>query len=355
MFNIASLNSQYNSEINDIIQHKTKPPGALGLLENCAAQLASIYSQKQQKLVTKISIIKPSMLVFAGDHGIAQHPISIAPSAVTRQMVLNFMAGGAAVNCFCRTNEIAFKVIDAGIIEPLSIDETRHCDAFIEQRLGAGTADFSTQAAMTESQVEQGLKLGSQIAQQTIDEGCNLLMLGEMGIGNTSAAAAILVALTGQSVDECVGQGTGIDRQQLALKKSLIQTGIDRLHCSSTPLSTQQIIAEFAGFEIVQMVGAICAAAQAGIPVLVDGFIVTSAVLLACKLHPQVRDYLIFAHQSNEKAHLLMLSILSAEPLLHLGLRLGEGTGAALALPLLKSAASFYNDMASFDSAGVTV
>jgi len=353
VFSIKPLNKPFCSDIANIINHKTKPPGSLGLLEDCAAQLALI--QSQQVLTKQIQIKQPTMLVFAGEHGIAKHPISIAPSAVTRQMVLNFIAGGAAINCFCKTNNIDFKVIDCGIAEPLSEQEKANADVFVEQRIAGGTNDFSIQAAMTIAHVEQGLALGANIAQQVIDAGSNLLMFGEMGIGNTSSAAAILALLTKQSVGDCVGQGTGIDNQQLTLKKQLIQQAIDRVLGESTPLSAKQVMAECGGFEIVQIVGAICAAAQAGIAVLIDGFIVTSAALLACNLHPEVREYLFFAHQSNEKAHQYMLKQLDAKPLLDLGLRLGEGTGAALALPLLQASASFYNDMASFESAGVTV
>jgi nicotinate-nucleotide--dimethylbenzimidazole phosphoribosyltransferase len=351
MFKIKALNKQYQPAINDVINNKTKPLGALGLLESCASQLALLQSQKPSNLTTTIELNHPTMLVFAGDHGIAQHPISIAPSAVTRQMVLNFIAGGAAINCFCRTNNIAFKVIDTGIIEPLTSTEIADGSAFIEQRIAAGTADFSQQAAMSQEQVQQGLSLGSKVAQQVIDQGCNLLMLGEMGIGNTSSASALLAALTKQSIDDCVGQGTGIDSEQLIVKRRLIETAHERV-TTEQPLD---LLAEFGGFEIVQMIGAILAAAQAGIAILIDGFIVTCAALYAVHMHPEVREYLLFSHQSDEKAHQFMLNELKAQPLLSLGLRLGEGTGAALALPLLRAAASFYNDMASFESAGVTV
>jgi len=351
MFEIKSLNQQYKTTIEDIINNKTKPLGALGLLESCASQLALLQSQKLSELASTIEINHPTMLVFAGDHGIAQHPISIAPSAVTRQMLLNFIAGGAAINCFCRTNDIAFKVIDTGIIESLTSEDIGDGTTFIEHRIAAGTRDFSQQAAMSKAQVNQGLTLGAKVAEEVIEQGCNLLMLGEMGIGNTSSASALLAALTKQNIDDCVGQGTGIDSEQLIVKKRLIQTALNRV-TTEQPLD---LLAEFGGFEIVQMIGAILAAAQAGIAVLIDGFIVTCAALYAVHMYPEVREYLLFSHQSDEKAHLFMLNELKAQPLLSLGLRLGEGTGAALALPLLRAAASFYNDMASFESAGVTV
>jgi len=344
---VPALSTEYKNKIQDKINQKTKPVGSLGQLEHVASQLAAIQSQQQGNLINKITINNPTVIVFAGDHGISEQGISIAPSAVTRQMVLNFLAGGAAINCFCRSNNIDFKVVDAGIIEP--IGETH--DSLVEQRLGAGTQNFAKHSAMTAEQVEQGLSYGKQVAKQVINNGCNVLMLGEMGIGNTSSAAAILSALTKAPVELCVGVGTGINQEQLVLKKQLITQALARFD-SSNP---KTILEEVGGFEIVQMTGAIIAAAQAGICILIDGFIVSTAALLAVNIEPNVRDYLIFAHQSEESGHQLLLKTLAAQPLLNLSLRLGEGTGAALALPLLHAAAGFYNDMASFESAGVMV
>lgn len=361
-FTIKPLNRQYLSEIQAVVNNKTKPLGALGQLEEVALQLGLIQSQSLAQAVDVITLNKPTMLVFAGDHGIAQHGVSIAPSAVTRQMVLNFLAGGAAINCFCRINDIALKVIDAGIIEPLTDEEITGDNNFFKQRIAAGTQDFSQTSAMTLAQVEQGLAYGAAIAMQEILAGCDVLMLGDMGIGNTSSASAIMALLMDLSPELCVGSGTGIDQAQLVLKQQLIAQAVKRVHTqniagplSPKQLSSKEIMAEVGGFEIVQMVGAILASAQAQTPILIDGFIVSIAALLAVKMHPQSKDYLIFAHQSQEQAHQLVLTHLEAKPLLDLGLRLGEGTGAALALPLLKAAVGFYNEMASFESAGVTV
>ena len=357
-FTVKPLNNPWQNELEAVINGKTKPLGALGQLEDVAKQLASIQSQGQASVVESIEIDNPTMLVFAGDHGIAQHGVSIAPSAVTRQMVLNFIAGGAAINCFCRTNNIALKIIDAGIIEAITPNEIADDALFFEQRLAPGTQDFSTTAAMTSSQVNIGLAYGATMAVQEIAQGCNLLMLGEMGIGNTSSASAIMSLLLSLAPELCVGQGTGIDAAQLSLKQTLITQAVNRVNSeynSAESLSEKTIMAEVGGFEIVQMVGAILASAQAQTPVLIDGFIVSVAALLAVKMHPETQAYLLYSHQSQEQAHQIVLEHLSAKPLLNLGLRLGEGTGAALALPLLNAAASFYNDMASFESAGVTV
>ncbi|GAA5140983.1 nicotinate-nucleotide--dimethylbenzimidazole phosphoribosyltransferase [Thalassotalea piscium] len=362
-FTISPLDLSYLPELKNTVDNKTKPLGSLGQLESLAIQLGLIQSQPLQRVVDKISLHQPTILVFAGDHGIAKHGVSIAPSSVTRQMVLNFLAGGAAINCFCRINNITLKIIDAGIIEALTTDEIGACKTFFSQRIAAGTNDFTKEPAMTLTQVNQGLAYGASIALQEILQGCNLLMLGEMGIANTSSASAIMALLLDTPSEICVGQGTGITSDQLLLKQQLVKQAITRVtnkHAKEhvlpiTKLSPQQVMAEVGGFEIVQMVGAILASAQAQTPVLIDGFIVSVAALIAVSMHTHTKDYLIFSHQSDEQAHQLILAQLDAKPLLNLALRLGEGTGAALALPLLTAAVSFYNDMASFESAGVTV
>ena len=338
---ILPLDRSPEPAIQQHIDQKTKPLGALGRLEELACQLALIQRQE------RITIEQPTMLVFAADHGIARHGISIAPSDVTRQMVLNFLGGGAAINCFCREHQIELKVVDAGILTP--IDDPR----LIHQRLGAGTADLSVEPAMSQEQAHLGLQLGSELAKAQIAAGCNLLAFGEMGIGNTTPAAALLAALTGVPVAACVGRGTGIDDAQLSRKISLVSQALARVGDGSDPI---RLLAELGGFEIAQITGAMLAAAEQQITMLIDGFIVTSAALLAVKIAPAARDYMIFSHGSSEgSGHGIMLETLKARPLLDLGLRLGEGTGAALALPLLRSACAFYNEMASFASAGVSV
>jgi nicotinate-nucleotide--dimethylbenzimidazole phosphoribosyltransferase len=346
-FEIQALDKTATAVIQHRIDLKTKPQGALGALETLALQLALIQSQSKKTGLHKerLTLNKPVLLIFAGDHGINQHGVSIAPSAVTQQMVSNFLAGGAAANCFCRSNGIELFVVDAGMLQPLP-----DSDALIQQSLGSGTADFSQAAAMSMAQVEAGLALGRHAARQQILAGCDLLLLGEMGIANTSSAAALLAALTQWPVETCVGRGTGISDAQFNLKLSLIEQALQRPYAKDPP----SILAEFGGFEIVQLCGAILGAAAQQKAVLIDGFIVSVAALFACKLAPHCRDYLIFAHQGAEAGHKAALKALDAEALLNLGLRLGEGTGAALAVPLLRAAISYYNDMASFADAGVT-
>jgi len=389
MMPISPLNKNTLALIQAKIDNKTKPLGALGALEPLALQLALITEQRRQKKssidsyssdddsVNQISIKAPVMLVFAGDHGINEESVSIAPSAVTRQMVLNFLHGGAAINCFCQSNDIALTVIDCGILQsishdelPLSADDKVNKVELIEQRLGAGTHNFSEKPAMSITQVEQGFEHAKQLIKTKVEQGVELLLLGEMGIANTSSAAALMSALTSFSVDECVGRGTGITDEQLDKKVALIEKALQRissLDCDTLNLTQKEVLmllAELGGFEIVQMVSAILSAASLSIPVVIDGFIVTVAALVAHRLNKNVANYLIFSHVSQEKAHQSLLeelmatqtvSDISSQPLLSLGLRLGEGTGAALSLPLIKASANFYNNMASFESAGVTV
>lgn len=341
------IDSRYSQDIQHRIDQKTKPLGALGQLESVAHQLALIQSQGLPSAVDQIEIKQPHIVIFAGDHGIADEGVSIAPSAVTQQMVLNFLNGGAAINCFCDVNNIALTVVDTGIL----LEVETASPQLVSQRLGARTNNFAVQAAMTLSQVEEGISFGKKVVAEQIEKGSNLVMFGEMGIGNTSSSAAILSALAGKSVEDCVGLGTGITSEQLQLKTKLIGEGVKR--CNGKPV--KEVLAEVGGFEIVQMVGGFLAAHEHKTPVIVDGFIVSVAAYVATQIQPEARDYMIFAHKSEESGHKIVLDLLDAKPLLDLGLRLGEGTGAALALPLIMASAQFYNHMASFESAGVTV
>ena len=342
LWDIKSLDTSNRAAIANNINQKTKPPGALGELEDLATQLALI--QKSEKIS-----INPVMIVFAADHGIADEGVSIAGSIVTQQMVVNFLQGGAAINCFCRTQNLPLFVVDAGIkyiIEP-------HPSDLIDQRISAGTKNFSLEPAMSINDAERAISLGASLAENFILQGFNVIACGEMGIGNSSSAAALVAAITKTPVEDCTGRGTGINDDQFTRKINLITKALTRLGDKSlTPI---ELLSEIGGFEIGQICGAMLAIAQAEKIIVVDGFIASAGALLAVQFNPAVRDYMIFAHQSHEKGHQLLLQKLNAKPLLNLGLRLGEGTGAALAIPLLKATESFYNDMATFSSAGITV
>lgn len=339
MFQIKALDKSCDQNIQRRIDLKTKPVGALGKLESLALQLVRMLGDEP-------TVARPAMLVFAADHGIADAGVSIAPPEVTAQMVANFAAGGAAINVFCRELGWTLEIIDAGILTPPdpSLNVT-NC------RLGAGTGPIHKRAAMTLGQVEQGLEFGRARVREHHRLGSNLIGLGEMGIGNTSSAAAIMAALLDIEAKDCVGRGTGVDAATLKRKQMLVEQALV-LHMSELG-DAKSVLACVGGFEIVQMTGAILGAAEIGIPVMVDGFIATAAALCAVKMYPETKEYLIFAHRSGERAHGMMLEHLGVEPLLDLGMRLGEGSGAALALPLIKAACGFYREMASFDDAGV--
>lgn len=337
----STQNATLESTLVQRINQKTKPLGALGRLETLAVQLGLIQQTEQPVLRL------PTMLVFAGDHGIVAEEVSPYPQAVTAQMVLNFLNGGAAINVFARQHCFDLHVVDSGVdavFQPHPL--------LIDAKLGMGTANFLHQPAMTTEQCEQAITRGAQIARDVITQGCNVLALGEMGIGNTSSASCLMSVLCALPMHQCVGRGTGLCDKGLQHKLSVLTSALQHHHVSETePLKA---LAVFGGFEIAMMVGALLAAAEARVTVLIDGFIATSALLVAAKLYPQVVEYCVFAHCSDESGHRMMLSHLNAQPLLHLSLRLGEGTGAVLAYPLLQSAVAFINEMASFESAGVT-
>lgn len=323
------------------IDGKTKPPGALGRLEELATVLARITGPET------IRLERPTMVVFAGDHGIAAEGVSIAPPSVTRQMVLNFLEGGAAINVFCRLAGLHLEVVDAGLLDPVP-----PAPGLCHSSLGRGTKNFAVEPAMSLDTVRRGLDRGEAIARRHGDDGCTVFALGEMGIGNSSSAAALMGLSLGLDAESCVGRGTGVDDATITRKRSLVARAL-RLHEGAT--SPEERLAAVGGFEIVHMVGAMIGAARRGMVVLVDGFIATAAARVAVDLAPGSRDYMVFCHRSHEQAHGRLLASLDAEPLLDLGLRLGEGTGAALAFPLLRAAAAFYADMASLDEAGVVL
>lgn len=342
MFNIQPLATLSKADIEATINNKTKPVGSLGQLEELATQLALILGADNPQL------IKPTQLVFAGDHGVSELGVSIANSEVTGLMVANFCRGGAAINVFCQQHDMALQVIDCG-----TVSEQPDHNILIKQRLGDTTKPFNTASAMTKKQTEDGLKFGAKAAQKVINNGSNIIGIGEMGIGNTTSAAAIMHVLTGHDIELCVGQGTGVDEKTVTLKKEIIQQAIS-LHKDSffTPTDT---LAHLGGFEIAQMVGAMLAIAQAGKVIIVDGFISSIAALIACDITPNARDYMIFSHCSKEFGHHLILRKLNANAILDLNLCLGEGSACPLALPLLRSALAFYNNMASFEQTNITI
>ncbi|HUG25483.1 nicotinate-nucleotide--dimethylbenzimidazole phosphoribosyltransferase [Piscinibacter sp.] len=338
---IPTLNDLHDhaldARLRHLIDHKTKPLGALGRLEALALQLGSILGSEAPRLE------HPQLVVFAGDHGLAAHGVSAYPSDVTWQMVENFLAGGAAVSVLARQHGLALTVVDAGV---------RHDFAprpgLLLRKLGAGTDDALAGPAMTAQQCAAAIESGQGVVRGLPG---NALLLGEMGIGNTSSAALLLSRLIGAPIERCTGRGTGLDDAALAQKVEVLRAVLTRHAEAQAPL---EALAAFGGFEIAMMVGAVLEAAAQRRVIVVDGFIATSAVLVAHALQPPVLQRCVFAHCGDEAGHALMLSHLNAQPLLQLGLRLGEGSGAALAWPLLESACRILREMASFDSAGVS-
>ncbi|EAR08122.1 nicotinate-nucleotide--dimethylbenzimidazole phosphoribosyltransferase [Reinekea blandensis] len=331
--------SDLATRLQQNIDQKTKPPGALGQLEALAKQIGLI----QQTETPDVS--RPKAFVFGADHGVCAEGVNPFPQVVTEQMLANFATGGAAMNVFCRTNGIDLTIVNMGIV-----NSDARWPEVLHAAVAPGTANLAKGAAMTAEQCEQALSTGHQLATEAFEAGHNLLIIGEMGIGNTTSASALLSALTKLPPEQSVGPGTGADSATLDRKITVVRQAATR--CASH--SADQCLMELGGFEIAAMVGAIQASAETHRPVLIDGFIATIAALVAEKRQPGTVEACVFAHRSAEPAHRHVLDTLNAQPLLDLGLRLGEGSGAALAYPLVKNAVAMLNEMATFADAGVS-
>jgi nicotinate-nucleotide--dimethylbenzimidazole phosphoribosyltransferase len=318
----------------------TKPLGSLGRLEALAAQLCAI----QGTLAPRIHL--PQAVVFAGDHGAAERGVSAYPKAVTAQMVANFLRGGAAINVLARNLGLGLSIVDAGV----DAEFDPHA-SLVAAKIRRGTRDYTVEPAMTADERDLAIARGGAVAAQAAAVGSTVLVLGEMGIGNTGAATLLMHGLTGRALDLCVGRGTGLDDAGVARKLDILKSARSRAPLARDALD---LLAEFGGYEIAMLVGCILAGAAARMVLMIDGFTVTVAAALAAARQPKVLDYCVFAHRSAEQAHRALLAYLKVEPLLDLGLRLGEGTGAALAVPVLRSAAALLTEMATFESAGVS-
>lgn len=329
------------TELQAKIDAKTKPRGALGQLEVLALQLGLI----QQTLTPQLR--KPHILVCAGDHGAARAGLSAYPQDVTWQMVENFLAGGAAINVFARQAGLGLVIADAGVNHGFGARA-----GLLDAKVAHGTASYLDGAAMTSDQCLTAMQHGAAAIARLHENDCNAIGFGEMGIGNTASASLLTHCLTGVPLAECIGRGTGLDDAGLARKHILLALALEVWREPSD--DPCEILARFGGFEIAMLAGAMLAAAERRMVLVIDGFIVTAALLVAVAINPAVREFCVFSHCSDEAGHAIQLRHLEATPLLQLGLRLGEGTGAALAWPLLNAACAFLNEMASFDSAGVS-
>ena len=333
---------QLTQALQHKLDHKTKPLGSLGRLEQLALRLGQIQGTASPRLE------QPQMVVFAGDHGLAARGVSAFPSDVTWQMVENFLAGGAAVSVLARQHGLALTVVDCGVARDIAPREAAPGQpSLLLRKVAPGTNDASQGPAMSDAQCAKALNNGIELVR---DLPGNALLLGEMGIGNTSVASLLLARLCGLSLAECTGAGTGLDAAGIERKRAVLQQALDVNAAATAPLDA---LAALGGYEVATMVGAVLQAAAERRVILVDGFITSAAVLVASRLQPHVLQRCVFAHRSGERGHQLMLAQMQAEPLLDLGLRLGEGSGAALAWPLLQSACAVLREMASFEAAGV--
>ena len=338
-FVISKPSEKLRLSLRSKIDQKTKPLGSLGQLESLALQIGLC----QNSLTPRLN--KPTILIFAGDHGIVEEGVSAYPQSVTAQMVGNFLSGGAAINVFARQHQLELIVIDAGV----NADLPKH-PKLISAKISKGTHNFLKKPAMSLQACINTIKTGADLVLQQYQNGCNCIGFGEMGIGNTSSAALLMQSLTGIPLKQCVGRGTGINNAQFQNKFNVLQQVLNHHKNLSTPLD---ILATLGGYEIAMMVGAYLKAAEDGILIIVDGFIASAALLVAYKLYPEVLDYCVFSHVSNEQGHQALLKYFNVNALLNLNLRLGEGSGIALAYPLLQSAVLFLTEMATFNEASI--
>ncbi len=335
-FYILAPDNNLHQAIQQKIDNLNKPKGSLGRLESLALQIGLIQHTLSPTL------IRPCHLLFGGDHGIEREGVSVSPREVTWQQMINFTHGGGGINMFCRQHGFDLKLIDVGVDYDLS-----DYPAIIHRKIAFGTNNFLHGPAMTEEQFNQAIQVGIDMVDEVYRQGSNILSIGEMGIANTSPSSIWMHLFTDIPLKECIGAGAGLDNEGIRHKYDVLKRSIDNFDGSS-PLSY------FGGYEMISAIGAMLRAAELRMIILIDGFIMTACALAACHYYPTVKDYMIFTHCGDESGHRLMLDFLKAEPLLHLGLRLGEGTGALCAFPIVDSAVRMMNEMNNFDNANIT-
>ena len=348
-FAIHPVDKSLAPQIQAKIDNLNKPKGSLGRLEELALQICLI----QQTL--EPSLAHPCHLLLGGDHGIEREGVSVSPRCVTWQQMINFTRGGGGVNMFCRQHGFKLRIVDVGVDYDFS-----GIDGFIDRKIARGTRNFLYEPAMTDQQFCRAISIGSDLVDDCIAEGCRVLSIGEMGIANTSPSSIWMHLFTGIPLQECIGAGAGLDTPGIrhkydilsrALKNSQLSTLNCKLSTIHSPLSP---LSYFGGFEMVAAIGAMLKAAEKHLVILIDGFIMTACALAAVQLYPAAQDYMIFTHCGDESGHRRMLDAMGAKALLHLGLRLGEGTGALCAFPIIDSAVRMVNEMNNFDNARIT-
>ncbi|MBQ6310550.1 MAG: nicotinate-nucleotide--dimethylbenzimidazole phosphoribosyltransferase [Bacteroidales bacterium] len=342
-FDIQKPDGKLRKAAQDKIDNLNKPKGSLGALEEIALQLCLV----QQTLSPKLK--HPCHLLLGGDHGIEKEGVSKSPREVTWQQMINFTKGGGGVNMFCRQHNFTLKLVDCGVDYDLSsYSAIRNC------KIGSGTADFLYGPAMTEVQYLEALENGRALADECIDEGCNILSIGEMGIANTSPSSIWMSLMGNIPLDECIGAGSGLDSKEIEYKKQVLGKAVEKFLADYPEPTDEDIITYFGGFEMVTAIGAMLQAAARKAVILIDGYIMSACALAATRLYPESRDYMIFCHCGDEAGHRRMLELMGAKPLLSLGLRLGEGTGALCAYPIIESSVRMINEMNNFLNAKIT-
>lgn len=326
------------------IDNLNKPKGSLGRLESLAAQICLI----QQTLEPRLE--HPCHLLFGADHGIERQGVSVSPREITWQQMLNFAAGGGGVNMFCRQHGFKLFLVDVGVDYDLS-----SCNAIINRKIAPGTQDFLYGPAMSHDEYERALAVGAEMVDACRAEGCNVVCIGEMGIGNTSPSSIWMSLLGGVPLSECVGAGAGLNDAGIRHKLDVLTRAVDKFKATAQgDGGAEEVVRYFGGFEMTAAIGAMLRAAELHIIILVDGFIMTACALAATRLCPEALSYMIFGHAGDESGHRRLLDLLGAEPLLSLGLRLGEGTGALCAYPIVESSVRMINEMNNFDNAYIT-
>lgn len=325
------------------IDNLNKPLGSLGRLEEIAMQVCLA----QQTLTPTLR--RPCHLLFGGDHGVEREGVSATPREVTRQQMENFARGGGGVNMLCRQHGVELTLVDVGVDGDLS-----HTSGIINRKVALGTRDFLLGPAMAAAEMERALDVGVEMADGCHARGCDILSVGEMGAANTSPSSVWMSLMGGVTIDQCVGAGSGLDAEGVGHKADVLRRSIDRFEAEAQSYNTEDIMRWFGGFEMVAAVGAMLRAAELRMMVMVDGFIMTACALAATRISPEAKDYMLFAHVGDESGHARLLALMGARPLLNLGLRLGEGTGALCALPIVQSAVRMVNEMGNFHDAHIT-
>lgn len=354
-FDIHPIDKTLQTAIQTKIDNLNKPKGSLGRLEELAMQICLI----QQTL--EPSLAHPCHLLLGGDHGIEREGVSVSPREVTWQQMINFTHGGGGVNMFCRQHGFKLRIVDVGVDYDLS-----KVDGIIDRKIAYGTKNFLYEPAMSEAEFDQAIQIGSDLVDDCISEGCKVLCIGEMGIANTSPSSIWMHLFTNIPLEKCIGAGAGLDAPGIRHKYEILSQAISRHQSYLSPLTIPEQSSPtrslshlsplriFGGFEMIAAIGAMLRASEQHLMILIDGFIMTACALAAIQLYPAAQDYMIFTHCGDESGHKAMLDAINAKPLLHLGLRLGEGTGALCAFPIIDSAVRMMNEMNNFDNAQIT-